>query len=137
VDQQAIDRFWSKVAKAGAGDCWPWSASTVRGGYGKFSIESRYVQAHRLSWVLAHGQISGALLVLHRCDNPPCVNPSHLFLGTHLDNVIDMYAKGRQPNRARTSCLRGHELTNDNTYHFASGKRACRRCVLARPRRHG
>lgn len=92
-------RFWDKVNKAPGlgpkGECWLWTASTVRG-YGNFGLTpSRWVRSHRLSWELAHGPIPGGLCVLHECDTPACVNPNHLFLGTRKDNAQDAIQKGR------------------------------------------
>lgn len=91
-------RFWSKVDKGGGlNACWPWLAGTDGEGYGCFQkLEPRKLrtQAHRVAWELVHGA-PGAMHVLHRCDNPPCCNPEHLFLGTNLDNAADRHAKGR------------------------------------------
>jgi Pectobacterium phage endonuclease len=91
-------RFWPKVAKGpGADDCWIWTASKVKDGYGGFrqgKLAGRL--AHRISYITANGPIPAGLHVLHRCDTPACVNPAHLFLGTHQDNVADKLAKGRQ-----------------------------------------
>lgn len=94
-------RFWSKVLKGTDQECWLWNASRIKDGYGKFSVSGVYQQSHRISWQLTNGPIPDGLCVLHRCDNPPCVNPNHLFLGTNLDNVRDMFAKGRNPSRKR------------------------------------
>lgn len=92
-------RFWSKVDKsAGPDGCWTWTASTIPQGYGQiWSKEAqRPVRAHRVAWELVKGPIPDGLNVLHDCDNPPCCNPSHFFLGTHKDNAADKVAKGRQ-----------------------------------------
>jgi hypothetical protein len=85
-------RFWAKVNKTD--DCWLWTAATVAG-YGAIGLRGKHIKAHRYSWELANGPIPDGLHVLHRCDNPPCVRPDHLFLGTHADNMADMSAKGR------------------------------------------
>lgn len=93
------DRFWPKVDQSGGGEaCWLWTAGKIPTGYGRFCINGRYVYAHRVAWELTHGQIEGGLFVLHDCptgDNPSCVNPAHLFLGTQSDNMKDCYQKGR------------------------------------------
>ncbi len=86
-------RFWEKVRKTDT--CWLWQASTNQGGYGTFRANGASRLAHRLSWEEHYGAIPPATMVLHRCDNPPCVNPKHLFLGTQLDNMRDMANKGR------------------------------------------
>lgn len=94
------DRFWSRVQK-GEG-CWLWGGSLKTNGYGQLNGPSqgggrdgKNLLAHRVAWELVNGPIPDGLWVLHRCDNPPCVNPAHLFLGTVRDNVIDMWTKGR------------------------------------------
>lgn len=86
------DRFWSGVDKSG--DCWEWSRSRDRDGYGYF-LGAGMNRAHRVAWVLAYGGIPDGLWVLHRCDNPPCVRPDHLFLGDVLANAVDREQKGR------------------------------------------
>jgi HNH endonuclease len=91
-------RFWCRVKKGLADECWLWSGSTNKKGYGRITLGSRAAgveRAHRVSWLLFRGEIPDGLCVLHRCDNPPCVNPSHLFLGTKRDNTADMVSKGR------------------------------------------
>lgn len=95
--QQRLDRH----LKRGAFDeCWEWSGHRDKNGYGQLTVGDRVWAAHRLAWSLARGPIPSGLCVLHRCDNPPCCNVEHLFLGTHQDNMDDMAAKGRcRPGR--------------------------------------
>lgn len=81
-----------------SGDCWVWTGATNPQGYGKVVVDGRLCGAHRIAWELEHGPIPEGKLVLHRCDNPPCIRPSHLFLGTHADNHKDMLGKGRSPH---------------------------------------
>lgn len=87
-------RFWRMVSRGGPDDCWPWTGCKSTNGYGKFGLNGVSVYAHRVSAQLAGMSIEG-LLVCHQCDNPPCVNPHHLFPGTHKDNGEDMSSKGR------------------------------------------
>lgn len=77
------------------GECWPWMGYRHRG-YGEVSWGMRMQRAHRIAWMLANGPIPSGLWVLHKCDNPPCCNPAHLYLGTHDDNVRDKVERGRQ-----------------------------------------
>jgi hypothetical protein len=92
--------------------CWIWTRSTNTQGYGQIWIGSKNYAAHRLSWIIYKGQIPNKLLVCHTCDNPRCINPKHLFLGTHYDNSIDALIKGRlhQIWKPKTHCHRGHKM---------------------------
>lgn len=92
-------RFWAKVDRRGPDDCWLWAASLNNWGYGRFRLNGRARSAHVIAWTLARGDIPAGLFVLHNCpsgDNPACVNPGHLWLGTHQDNMDDMARKGRR-----------------------------------------
>lgn len=95
-------RFARHVDRGSDDGCWPWTAARDRDGYGVINDDQdRYQRANRVAYELAHGPIPPGLQVLHRCDNPPCVNPAHLFLGTADDNNRDMAAKGRSTLGAR------------------------------------
>jgi hypothetical protein len=123
-------RFWARVRKSDG--CWEWTGACFKcGGYGQFTIEhGQQVRAHRHSWELHNGPIPKGLWVLHRCDNPKCVRPDHLFLGTCTDNARDMMAKGRGRGQyvRKTHCHRGHALVEPNLIHRPTGYSDCRQC---------
>lgn len=100
---QDIERFMSKVQESG--DCWLWTARTKPKGYGMFDVShegrERTLLAHRFAYEVSNGEIPEGLMVLHTCDTPSCVNPQHLFLGTHRDNMDDMISKGRSTRGER------------------------------------
>ena len=107
-------RFWSKVAKKSDDECWEWQAyKHPQKHYGYFYVNKRYrnVRAHRIAYELTYGKISKEAQVLHKCDNPSCVNPTHLFIGTHQDNVNDKVNKGRQMKGEQQPLSK---LTNEN-----------------------
>jgi hypothetical protein len=133
-------RFWNKIAPMTEGSgCWEWLGA-ITGGYGSFD----HRRAHRVSWEMHNGPIpvgEGAhgTCVLHRCDNPTCVNPAHLFLGTNRDNALDRERKGRGAptyliaHRVRLAkcadaCPQGHAVNATNTGRRKNGARYCRVC---------
>jgi hypothetical protein len=104
------DRFWAKVNKTDG--CWLWTAYVNRqNGYGMMQWDGKLRLAHRISYALAFGPVPEGKWVLHHCDTPACVNPAHLFLGTHLDNMTDKKAKKRE---ARGSQHGLAKLTEDD-----------------------
>jgi hypothetical protein len=123
------ERFWPKVDKRGPDECWPWKSCRRPNGYGSISVPGgATLSAHRLSWELANGRpVPEGLVVMHACDNPGCVNPAHLSVGTFSDNARDSAAKGRCAGQRVTHCPKGHEYTPENTLHRTRG-RACRAC---------
>jgi len=109
------------------GSCIEFVGGKIGGGYGRVNFNGQRFVAHRLAWELTNGPIPEGLFVLHKCDNPPCINPDHLFLGTNKDNTQDMLAKGRRQTK-KLFCKRGHSMAGDNIIHYANGKRKCKAC---------
>lgn len=125
------ERFWSKVDKQCESDCWLWLKGIDVWGYGRFRMPNGHVGAHRMAYELTYGlepyDPENPIVVRHKCDNPPCCNPRHLELGTHVDNVRDKIIRGRDANAIKTHCKYGHEFTPSNTYRWR-GSRYCKKC---------
>lgn len=130
-----IERFWSKVDQSGGPDsCWPWSAYTDSRGYGNFRADTIGYLPHR--WLL--GMLRSEPLswesgsresACHRCDNPPCCNPDHLYVGTPHTNIVDSVDRGRHFCAVKTHCKWGHPLSGANLYVTpGTGSRSCRTC---------
>lgn len=102
------ERFWETMRDVPRYDsqCWEWAGSFVSKGYGKITKEGKSYGAHRISYTIFHGPIPDGLQVLHKCDNPPCVNPEHLFMGTAMDNTRDMMLKDRHKGPIRKLLVR-------------------------------
>lgn len=113
IQQDPIKLFWEKVDIRGDQECWIFKGHLNNNGYGQFHIKRHPVRASRLMWFLVKGD-PGDLKVLHSCDNPSCVNPSHLFLGTNSDNMIDAAVKLRHVESRKTHCPQGHPYSGDN-----------------------
>lgn len=94
-DLTLLTRFWCKATWTPNGDCFEWQGYRHPKGYGRFFWRGRSRPAHRVAFHLTHNEDPGEMHVLHKCDNPPCVNPQHLYLGTNADNVRDKVERGR------------------------------------------
>lgn len=94
-EQDVIDRFWNYVDMRGKDQCWGWTGTANERGYGVLSVGDRNRAANRIAWLIHKGPIPDGMFVCHTCDNPPCTNPDHLFLGTAKENIQDMVSKGR------------------------------------------
>jgi hypothetical protein len=132
------ERFWSKVNKNGPipahrpklGRCWVWTGSLNDSGRGQVRFDGGITKlAHRVAWFLTHGSFPKHQ-ACHKCDNPPCVRPSHLFDGTQKENLDDMVTKGRSVNQntGKTHCPQSHPYDHVDP---ATGWKSCRRCKLA------
>lgn len=137
------ERFWAKVDIRADHECWLWQGAIRQRGYGTIYVKGRSRPAHQVAWEIHNGKaFPTGKMACHSCDNPPCVNPHHIWPGTMSDNIRDACEKGRltppaqregwvSHNKLKTHCKRGHELSGDNLIVRPSGRRGCRACNSA------
>jgi hypothetical protein len=136
------ERFWCRVKQTRGSGCWLWTGARTgppdQKTYGTIRVRGRQTKAHILSWQLAFGVIPAGMLVCHKCDNPPCVRPDHLFLGTSVDNTTDAFDKGRRRRcvlsaaqiiQARSMRAAGHTYRSIGD-HFSVSYGAARTAIL-------
>lgn len=130
------ERFWRNVIVLGPDECWEYRGrARLPSGHAIFQRGRGIgtIGAHRMAWLLTHGETEE--WVLHRCDNPPCCNPAHLYLGDHEQNMRDMGKRKRSRSAKVTHCPAGHPYSEENTYVAPkSGERICRTCLKKRKR---
>lgn len=129
IEQEAAERFWPKVCRAGPDECWLWAGKTHEG-YGYLTLQRQGLKAHRASAILHGLDVRPRMHVDHMCRNRRCVNPAHLRVVTPRVNVLENSASVTAVNARKTHCKNGHALTPDNLCkaHLRKGWRDCATC---------
>lgn len=129
VTKPLNERFWAKVDRRGDDECWPWLGSKDEHGYGQIWVNGRKVKAAKVAWELANrAAFPVGKYACHSCDNPNCVNATHIWPGTPKDNMLDAVKKKRHHMMQRTHCPQGHPYDAANTILRRGGQRGCRTC---------
>jgi len=132
LTEEQSRRFWAKVNKEADNGCWEWTAATSNKGYGQFGVNKIAKSTHRISYIIHKGEIPGGLMICHTCNNPPCINPNHVYAGTSSDNMKQSVREMRHFEQSKTHCKNGHEFNQENTFlRDRKGRgitRVCRSC---------
>lgn len=130
INHAAHERFMDRISPEPMSGCWLWLGPPIKDGYGLFVANRHTTTAHRWAWMLFRGAIPDGKVVCHHCDNPACVNPDHLFVGTLGDNMQDMHDKNRHPNSPKRSvCRNGHNLATAGLHRNQSNPNGtCEQC---------
>jgi hypothetical protein len=123
LTEEQLKRFWAKVDKETENECWEWTAATSSKGYGQFAIGGVSKSTHRISYIMHKGKIPDGLMICHTCNNPPCVNPNHLYAGSNKENMQQASNEKRLAPQQKTHCKAGHEFTPENTALYKQKKR--------------
>lgn len=123
VFQLDTEKFWSRVQRGDPDECWPWSGSKQKSGYGDLRFQRKLLRAHRVAFILINGAIAKSDQVLHECDNPPCCNPNHLFVGNPKINSDDKIRKGRHAfgERAHGAIMTKEKVAAIRQFHKEHG----------------
>lgn len=132
ISEEATKRFWEGADKKDDPDeCWEWKGPREQAGYGLLFLNNEKIKAHRYSLQIKENKLLNSKdFACHHCDNPPCVNPNHLYIGNAKSNVRDAVKRNRwsNGNLKKTHCKRGHEFTEQNTRLNPRGERICKAC---------
>jgi hypothetical protein len=134
-----IAAFMARLVPCSDDECWLWQGSSGSDGYGLLTHRGATYRATRLSWQLANDEPLGQRVIMHRCDNPPCVNPAHLSPGTQRENMQDMALKGRGRRQGAEMCVRGHPFDDRNSHldtKRGKPRRRCKLCMADEQRRY-
>lgn len=126
LTRSQLERFLAGVPVLGEAECWPWLGKRHKEGYGRLALDGRWQYAHRLHLELVYGSLPRDGMVLHRCNNKPCVNPAHLYVGGKRANAVDAVRDGVHPQARKLTCKNGHPYDKVNA---TSGARLCDRCT--------
>ena len=124
------ERFWSRVKRGDEDACWLWQGYVNRRGYGRLSHQGESSYAHRVAWELTHDAIPPGMVVRHACDNPPCVNPAHLLLGSQADNMRDKKERGRSRGAPPGENHPKNKLTEEQVREIRVATGSCREIAI-------